>query len=92
MASPLRQIIDAKEAEVARGFSESVKGLKSNVVLKDLTEAIERRDIDAVMTILDIEESAFAPLHKALRNSFEVAGHVAAARFSDALKRNRRRG
>lgn len=90
MATPLRTLIDVKEPDVARGFADSVRGLKDSVLLKDLIAAIERRNIDEVMAILDIEEAAFSPFRKSLRDTFEVAGQVSAARFSSGLKKARR--
>lgn len=92
MARPLRTLIDAAEPVVARGFLESVSGLRDGVSIKDLVDAIERKDLDAVIDLLDLEPAAFSSFRKSLREAFERGGQVAAAQFSRALRKRPRRG
>ncbi|MBD9372772.1 head morphogenesis protein [Rhizobium sp. ARZ01] len=74
----LRQQIDALlarlEPAMASAFREAVEDIKSNIVLREVVELLERRDIEGAIQALHIEPAAFRPLSEAIRQAFNEGG------------------
>jgi len=57
-----------------RAFLEAVEDIKSEIVLREIVERLERRDIEGAIEALHIDEAAFRPLAEALRQAFNQGG------------------
>lgn len=78
----LRQEIDALldrlEPTVAAAFREAIDDIKSNIVLREVVERLERRDIEGAVEALNIEGAAFRQLDEAIRQAYNAGGSLAA--------------
>lgn len=78
MATTLRRqlldLIAILEPGLESAFLEAIEGIKSEIVIAELIEALERRDIEAAVAALHIEPSAFRPLSEAMRSAFNQGG------------------
>ncbi len=66
----------------------SVADLRDQVSIKDLVDALTRKDIDAAIEALNIEDSAFGPLRTALTHAFEAGGNLAVNLMPRLVKKN----
>lgn len=57
-----------------RAFRESIDTIKSDVMLKHVVEALERRDVESAISSLNIDRPAFIPLEEALRRAYSSGG------------------
>ncbi|KSV95380.1 head morphogenesis protein SPP1 gp7 [Sinorhizobium sp. GL28] len=77
MAS-LRQQLEALINELApnmeRAFREAIDDIKSEIVLKEVVERLERQDIEGAIAALHIDPAAFRPLSEAIREAFSAGG------------------
>ncbi|SFH29512.1 phage minor head protein [Ensifer sp. OV372] len=77
MAS-LRQQLEALIGELApnmeRAFREAIDDIKSEIVLKEVVERLERQDIEGAIAALHIDPAAFRPLSEAIREAFNAGG------------------
>lgn len=74
-----RALIDRLEKNVARAYAESVRDLRDGVNITELAEAIKEKDVNRAIRALNIEEAAFAPLRRALEESFIASGSLTAS-------------
>ncbi|PCI03450.1 MAG: head morphogenesis protein [Hyphomicrobiales bacterium] len=74
----LRNLIDALEPSVAKAFRESIDDIRDKIVLIQVVKALEKRDIDAALKALNIENAAFKPLSKAIAEAFDAGGSLTA--------------
>ena len=70
----LGELIEKLEPETERAFLEAVEDIKSEIILREIVERLERQDIDGAIEALHIEPSAFRPLSEALRQAFNQGG------------------
>jgi hypothetical protein len=70
----VNKLIDELEPSVRTAFRKAVKNITSNVRLGQLIEAIKNNNLEAAITIINIDIAYFRPLEEALRIS-----HLAAA-------------
>ncbi|MDX0566228.1 phage minor head protein [Sinorhizobium medicae] len=77
MAS-LRQQLDALIEELSpameKAFREAIEDIKSEIVLKEVVERLERRDVEGAIAALHIDPAAFRPLSEAIRTAFNSGG------------------
>lgn len=81
MATIRQQLLDLIETlspNMEKAFRVAIDDVKSEVVLKEVVEALERRDIDAAVRALHIEQSVFRPLAEAIRQAFSAGGSLVA--------------
>ena len=64
------ELFNKKWPDLAAAFEASVRGLKSAVLMNILEEAIRRADVEGVINILQIDDVAFAPLARAVSDTF----------------------
>lgn len=84
----LLELIDKLAPDVQKAFTESVDGIKSEIVLREVVERLERRDIEGAVAALHIQPSAFGRLGEAIRQAFNAGGSLVAnamPRLSDFL-------
>jgi hypothetical protein len=79
MALPrdLQRALDQMDPAIRRAFEEAVGRIVSAIVLRDLTDAIARNDVEAALRALRLEREFFQPLERAIEAAF-YAGGVAA--------------
>lgn len=70
----LLELIERLAPDVERAFLEAIADVKSEIVLRELVERLERQDIEGAIDALNIEQSAFRPLSEALRVAFNQGG------------------
>jgi hypothetical protein len=84
----LESLIDDLSPEMEKAFRASIDDIKSEIVLKEVIEALERRDITAAIEALHIDAAAFRPLSDQIREAFNSGGRLVAAnmpRLSDPM-------
>ncbi|MCM2293036.1 phage head morphogenesis protein [Allorhizobium sp. BGMRC 0089] len=77
MASLRQQLLDLVEKlvpDMERAFLKAIGDVKSEIVLREVVERLERRDIEGAIAALHIDASAFRPLTEALRQAFNQGG------------------
>ena len=70
----LEALIDELAPNMERAFREAIDDIKSEIVLREIVEKLERRDIEGAIDALHIDPSAFRPLSEALREAFNQGG------------------
>jgi uncharacterized protein YceH (UPF0502 family) len=70
----LGELIEKLEPETERAFLEAIEDIKSEIILREIVERLERQDIEGAIEALHIEPSAFRPLSEALRQAFNQGG------------------
>lgn len=73
-----RKLIDTLENHVVAAFRADVAQIANDVYIGQLVEALARKDVNAAVAALNIEPAAYASLSKALRDSYEAGGRLAA--------------
>lgn len=73
----LLDMVDRLEPRVRDAFLQSVGRITAQVQVRALEDAISRGDVNAVIEMLDLDRSYFAPLDRAFRESYEEAGEWA---------------
>lgn len=84
----LLDLIDRLAPDMERAFLEAVEDIKSEIVLREIVERLERRDIEGAIEALHIDEAAFRPLAEALRQAYNAGGILVVKdmpRLSDPL-------
>lgn len=83
-----RQVFDdlmaRHEPELARAFMDAVNDLRSNADPSRLTAALERGDLDAALSALNLDPAAYSRLHEAMRGAYVAGGTVTAATVQNA--------
>ncbi|HEV7435344.1 MAG TPA: phage minor head protein [Pseudorhizobium sp.] len=77
----LLALIEKLEPEAERAFLAAIDDIKSEIVLREVIEALERRDVEGAVQALNIEPSAFRPLSEALRQAFNEGGLLVVQRM-----------
>ncbi|MDX1188067.1 head morphogenesis protein [Sinorhizobium medicae] len=57
-----------------KAFREAIEDIKSEIVLKEVVERLERRDVEGAIAALHIDPAAFRPLSEAIRTAFNSGG------------------
>ena len=72
------QISAEKVKAMRSAFEEAVNGIRSASTLKAVQDAIAAGDVERLIRILGLDETTFAPLTEALRDSYLTGGQFAA--------------
>lgn len=83
-AKRLRDIIDSLEPSVAKAFLDSMADITDSIIISQLITALDKRDIDVAIAVLNIDDAAFAPLRAALTNAYVTGGALGAGVFKAA--------
>lgn len=67
-------LIDQLSPEMEKAFLDAIADIKSEIVLKEVVERLERRDIAGAIEALHIDPAAFRPLSEAIRAAFNEGG------------------
>lgn len=70
----LSELIDRLSPDMERAFLEAIADIKSEIVLKEVVERLERRDIQGAIEAMHIDPAAFRPLSEAIRLAFNEGG------------------
>lgn len=70
----LAELIDRLSPDMEKAFLEAIADIKSEIVLKEVVERLERRDIQGAIEALHIDPAAFRPLSEAIRLAFNAGG------------------
>lgn len=70
----LLDLIDRLTPEMEKAFLEAIEDIKSEIVLREIVEKLERGDISGAVEALHIDPAAFRPLNEALRQAFNQGG------------------
>lgn len=77
----LNELIDKLSPDMEKAFLEAIADIKSEIVLKEVVERLERRDIAGAIEALHIDPAAFRPLSEAIRQAFNSGGILTAGRM-----------
>lgn len=84
----LLTLIDKLTPDLERAFLEAIADIKSEIVLREIIERLERQDIEGAIEALHIQPVAFNPLAEAMRQAFNQGGALVVQnipRLSDPL-------
>lgn len=84
----LDELIDRLSPEMERRFIDIIEKVKSNIVLREVVDRLERRDVEGAIAALHLDAEAFYPLKEALREAFNAGGTLTVGslpRLSDPL-------
>jgi len=70
----LEALIDELSPTLEKAFLEAIEGIKSEIILREIVERLERRDIEGAIDALHIDPEAFRPLSDALRQAYNAGG------------------
>ncbi|QIG70404.1 head morphogenesis protein [Rhizobium phage RHph_N28_2] len=70
----LSELIDKLSPEMEKAFREAIEDIKSEIVLKEVVDRLERRDVEGAIQALHIDPAAFHPLTEALRQAYNSGG------------------
>lgn len=70
----LSDLIDRLSPDMEKAFREAVEDIKSEIVLREVVEKLERRDVEGAIQALHIDPAAFRPLTEALRQAYNSGG------------------
>jgi len=74
----LLDLIDKLSPDMEKAFLEAVSEVKSEIVLKEVVERLERQDIEGAIQALHVQPSAFRSLGEAVRQAFSAGGSLVA--------------
>lgn len=74
----LDDLIEKLAPDMEKAFHAAVDDLKDEIVLKEVVDRLERRDINGALAALHIDPEAFQPLSEALRNAYNAGGSLVA--------------
>ncbi|NTG48580.1 head morphogenesis protein [Agrobacterium rhizogenes] len=74
----LDDLIEKLSPDMEKAFHSAVDNLKDEIVLKEVIDRLERRDINGALAALHIDPEAFQPLSEALRNAYNAGGSLVA--------------
>ncbi|WP_299941273.1 phage minor head protein [uncultured Nitratireductor sp.] len=75
----IRSLIDDLEPSLQEAFLKSVSDLRNQIVLKQVVEALEARDVDRAIRALNIDRAAFSPLRRAVEQAYGAGGEATIA-------------
>jgi hypothetical protein len=70
----LSDLIDKLSPDMEKAFREAVDDIKSEIVLREVVEKLDRRDVEGAIQALHIDPAAFRPLTEALRQAYNSGG------------------
>ena len=70
----LEQLAVTWEPIIRAAWVEAIEGIRSDIILRQIVERLERQDIDGAIRALNLDEAAFRPFTKALAEAFEGGG------------------
>lgn len=70
----LTELIDRLSPDMEKAFLDAIADIKSEIVLREVVEKLERRDIQGAIEALHIDPAAFRPLSEAIRLAFNAGG------------------
>lgn len=70
----LNEIADLHEKRLLSAFFESVRSVKSRVLIKEIVALLERGDVNGVVNLLQLDDAAFEPLEEAIRQAYREGG------------------
>lgn len=70
----LNELIDKLSPDMEKAFLDAIADIKSEIVLREVVERLERRDIQGAIEALHIDPAAFRPLSEAIRTAFNAGG------------------
>lgn len=73
----VRNLLSKLEPAMAKAFSDSIQGLRSNAALTDLTEAVKLGDVDEIVRLIGLDVPSFAELDRAIQEAFYQGGKIA---------------
>jgi hypothetical protein len=74
----LQDLIATLAPDMQKAFIASIDDIKSEIVLKEVVERLERRDIEGAIAALHIQSSAFRSLGETIRQAFNAGGALVA--------------
>jgi hypothetical protein len=74
----LQDLINTLAPDMQKAFNASVDDIKSEIVLREVVDRLERQDIEGAIRALHIQPSAFRPLTEAIRQAFNAGGALVA--------------
>lgn len=83
-----RALIDHLEPSVGKGFFESVKNITGDTAIGQLIAALEKRDTEKAIELLNIEPAAFRPYIAAIEYAWEAGGNLAANTMPKLVKKD----
>lgn len=72
----LDKLLAGLEVEIQRAFREAIADVVDNVILKEVIEALQRRDVDAAFRALGVTPPVFNPIVSALRSALQQTGSL----------------
>lgn len=72
------QISTQQIAKMRRAFEDAIADIRSATTLRVIEDAIQAGDIDRLIALLGLDETTFAPLSEAMRDSYMTGGQYAA--------------
>lgn len=72
----LEQLLATLEADLQRAFREAIADIVDNAILKEVIEALDRRDIEGAFRALGITPPVFNPLHQTLQSIVQQTGAI----------------
>lgn len=81
----LTELFDYLAALIRDGFNAAVQDIADNVILEQLTAAIEAGDYDLAFRLLGVMPGSFRPLTRAIENAFEQGAKWVADKFPKVL-------
>jgi len=70
----LQRLIDALEPAIREAFLASIADIRSEAQLALVVDALQRNDMQALIAVLRIEPTFFAPLDMAIQQAFITGG------------------
>lgn len=70
----LNQLMENLEPTVEQAFRDAIADIRSEIVLREVIERLERFDVEGAINALHIEAEAFRPLSEAVRKAYNQGG------------------
>lgn len=77
----LDDLIEKLSPDMEKAFHAAIADLKDEIVLRELVDRLERRDIQGALEALHIDPAAFQPLAEAVRNAYNSGGSLVSSTF-----------
>jgi len=70
----LQRQIDALEPVIRQAFLQSIADIRSEAQMALVVDALERGDVQRLMTVLNLDPTFFAPLDRAIQGAYIEGG------------------
>ena len=74
LRTDLQNLIRKQQPATARAFTAAIQDISDQTVIRRITEALQRGDIDAAIRALNIDRAAFQALHANITTTYAQAG------------------